>query len=88
MLTTCSAIEQVLMKEQPRTKVTHIRNSNFKKKVKRLQIPQQLVYKKIYVQEKISRTRNCRRNFIKKLLREKRKENMQTKQPQFKSRLN
>ena len=36
---------------------------------------------------KILRTQNCRRKFIKNLLPEKRKENMQTKQPRFKSRL-
>ena len=44
------------MKEQPRAKVTHFRNSNFKHKVKRLQIPQKLVskvavVKKFYVHE-------------------------------------
>ena len=38
--------------------------------------PAKLVYKKIYVQEKILRTRNCRRKFIKNLLPEKHKENM------------
>ena len=38
--------------------------------------------------QKILRTRNCRRRFIENLLPEKRKENMQTKQPRFKSRLN
>ena len=43
--------------------------------MKRLQIPQKLVYK-FYVHEKILRTQNCRRNFIKNLLTEKRKENM------------
>ena len=53
----------------------------------RLQIPQKLVCEKFYVNEKILRTRNCRRKFIKNLLPEKRKENMQTKQPRFKSRL-
>ena len=37
--------------------------------------------------QKILRRRNCRRRFIKNLLPEKRKENMQTKQPRFKSRL-
>ena len=50
-------------------------------KMKRLQIPQKLVYEKFYVQEKILRTRNCRRNFIKNLFSEKLKENMSTKQP-------
>ena len=56
--------------------------------MKRLQIPQKLVYEKFYVHEKILRARNCRRKFIKNLLPEKRKENMLTKQPRFKSRLN
>ena len=32
------------MKEQPRTQVTLFRNSNFKCKTERLQIPQKLVY--------------------------------------------
>ena len=54
----------------------HFRNSNFKHKIKGLQIPQKLVYEKFYVHEKILRTRNCRRKFIKILLTEKRKENM------------
>ena len=44
--------------------------------MKRLQIPQKFVYKKFYRNEKILRTRNCRRKFIKNLLREKHKENM------------
>ena len=44
--------------------------------MKRLQIPQKLVYEKFYVHEKISCTRNCRRKFIKNSLPEKRKENM------------
>ena len=73
------------MKEQPGTKVTHFRNSNFKHKMNRLQIPQKLACEKFYVDEKILRTRNCRRKFIKTLLPEKREENMQTKQPRFKS---
>ena len=60
------------MKEQ----ITHFRNSNFKHKMKRLQISQELVYQKFYVHEKILRTRNCRSEFIKNLLPEKRKENM------------
>ena len=50
--------------------------SNFKHEMKRLQLIQKLVYEKLYVYEKILRTRNCRRNFIKNLLPEKRKENM------------
>ena len=44
--------------------------------MKRLQIPQKLVYEEFYVYEKILRTRNCGRKFIKNLLPEKRKENM------------
>ena len=44
--------------------------------MKRLQIPQKLVYEKFYVHEKISCTQNCRRKFIKNSLPEKRKENM------------
>ena len=64
------------LKEQPITQVTHFRNSNFKHKLKRLRIPQKLVYEKFYVHEKILRTRNYRRRFIKNLLPEKRKENM------------
>ena len=43
--------------------------------MKRLQIPQKLEYKKFYIHEKILRTRNCPRKFIKNLLPEKRKEN-------------
>ena len=53
-----------------------------------LQIPQKLVYKTFYVLKKILRTQNCRLKFIKYLLPEKRKENMQTKQPRFVSQLN
>ena len=42
------------MKEQPRTQVTHFRKSNFKRKMKKLQIPQDKnFYKKFYVHEKI-----------------------------------
>ena len=41
-----------------------------------MQIPQKLVHKKFYVNEKILRTRNGRRRFIKNLLPEKSKENM------------
>ena len=44
--------------------------------MKRLQIPQKLVYEKFYKHEKILRKRNCRRKFIKYLLPEERKENM------------
>ena len=64
------------MKEQPGTQIKHFRNSNFKHKMKGLEIPQKLVYDKFYVHEKILRTRSCRREFIKNLLPEKRKENM------------
>ena len=44
--------------------------------MKRLQIPQKLVFKKIYVHEKNLRKRNCRRKVIKNVLPEERKENM------------
>ena len=44
--------------------------------MKRLQIPQKLVYEKFYVHEKILRTQNYRCKFIKNLLLEKRKEKM------------
>ena len=44
--------------------------------MKGLQIPQKLVYEKFQVHEKILRTRNFRRKFMKNLLPEKRKENM------------
>ena len=44
--------------------------------MKRLQIPQRLGYEKFYVHGQILRTRNCRREFDKNLLPEKRKENM------------
>ena len=64
--------EQVLMKEQPSTQVTHFRKHN----MKMLQMPQKFVYKTFYVHEQILRTRNCRPKFIKNLLPEKRKENM------------
>ena len=70
------ANEQVLMKDQHRTQITHHRNISFKNKMKRLQFPQKLVYKKFYIHEKIIRTQNCRRNFIKSLPLEKRKGNM------------
>ena len=39
------------MKKQPKTKVTHFRNSKFKQKMKRLQIPGKLEYEKFYVHE-------------------------------------
>ena len=57
-------------------KVAHFRNGNFKHKMTRLEIPRNLVYEKFYVHEKILRTRKCHRKFLKKLLPEKRKENM------------
>ena len=62
--------------------------------MKRLQIPQKLLYKKFHVHKKILPTRNYtkilhyRRKFIKNVLPEKRKENTETKQSRFKSRLN
>ena len=55
--------------------------------MKRLQIPQKHVYQKFYAHEKILRTRNCGCKFIKNLLPERRKENIEAKQPRFKSRL-
>ena len=48
----------------------HFRKSNFKRKMKRLQIPQKIVHKKNL------HTRNCRRKFIISLLPQKRKENI------------
>ena len=44
--------------------------------MKRLETPQKFIYEKFYVHEKILRTRNFCRKFIKNLLPEKRKENM------------
>ena len=44
--------------------------------MKRLEIPQKHKYDNFYVHEKNLRTRNCRREFLKTLLPEKRKENM------------
>ena len=46
--------------------------------MKGLQITQKVVCEKFYVNEKILRTRNSRRKFIKNLLPEKRKEDTQT----------
>ena len=43
--------ELVLIKEQPTTHVTHFRNSNFQRKMKRLQIPQKLMSEKFYAHE-------------------------------------
>ena len=39
-------------------------------------MPQKRGHKKIYVNEKTLRTQNCRRKFIKNLLPEKRKKNL------------
>ena len=47
--------------------------------MKRAQIRQKLVYEKFYEHEKILRTRNCCLKFIKHLLPEKHKANMETK---------
>ena len=58
------------MKEQPKTQVTHFRNSNFKHKNEKTANPAKTCVLKIL------RTRNLRRKFIKNLLSEKRKENM------------
>ena len=54
----------------------HNQNSNFKHNMKRLKIPQNLVQEKVYFHEKVLPTRNCRRNFVKNFLPEKRKENI------------
>ena len=64
------------MKEQP---TTHFRSSNFQHKMKRLQAPQKLVYEKFYLHEKLLRTRNCHRKFIKNLLPEKKHEQSEKK---------
>ena len=62
------------------------RNSNFKNKMKRRQILQKFAHEIIYVHEKICRTQNCSRKFIKNLLPEKlQKKPCKTKQPRFKS---
>ena len=57
-------------------KVMHFRNSNFKHKMTRLEIPRNLVHEKSYEREKILRTPKCRRKFIKNVPPEKRNENM------------
>ena len=44
--------------------------------MKRLQIPQKVVYENFYIHEKVLRTGNWRRRFIKNLFPEKHKENM------------
>ena len=54
----------------------HFRNSNFKHKMTRLEIPRNLLHEKSYVHEKVLRTPKCRHKFIKNLPPEKRKENM------------
>ena len=61
------------MKQRPSTKVSHFRNNDFKHRMKRWEMPQKLGHDKFYVHEKILRSRNCRRKFIKNLLPEKRK---------------
>ena len=57
-------------------KLRIFRSSNFKHKMKKLQIPQRLVNENFYGHEKILRTRNCRCKFIKNFLTEKNKENI------------
>ena len=52
----------------------HFRNGNFKHKM--TSNPEKVVYEKFYVHEKVLRTRNCRRRFIKNLFPEKRNGNM------------
>ena len=64
------------MKEQPSTKVTHFRNNNFKHRMKRQEMSQELGHEKLCVHKKILHPRNCRRKLIKNLLPEKRKENI------------
>ena len=54
----------------------HFRNSNFKHKMTRLEIPRNLVHEKSYEREKILRTPKCHRKFIKNVPPEKRNENM------------
>ena len=44
--------------------------------MKRLQLPQKLVYEQFYIHKKILRTQDCRHKFIKNLLPEKPEENM------------
>ena len=44
--------------------------------MKRLEIPQKLMYKECYVREQILRARKCRRKFIENLLPEKFKKNI------------
>ena len=65
------------MKEQLRTyKLCIFEIVILNKKMKRLQISQKPVFEKFYLHEKILRTRNSRRNFMKILLPKKRKESM------------
>ena len=65
------------MKEQPRTyKLCIFEIVILNKKMKRLQISQKPVFEKFYLHEKMLRTRNSRRNFMKILLPKKRKESM------------
>ena len=54
----------------------HFRNSDFKPKIKTVQIPQKRMYDKFYIQKRIIRAPNYRRKFIKNLLPKKCKENM------------
>ena len=44
--------------------------------MKRLQIPQKLMYEQVYIHKKILVTRNGHRKFVKDLFPEKRQENM------------
>ena len=44
--------------------------------MKRVLIPQKLVYKKFYARNQILRAQNCCRKIVRNLLPEKRKENM------------
>ena len=64
------------MNKQSRTSVSHFRNSNFKHKIEKTANPAKLVHQKFYAREKILRTRDYRRKFIRNLLPKKRKENM------------
>ena len=78
-----------MKEQQPRTKVTHFRNSNFNVKTsnsnEKAANSAKTCAQKILRTRKVLRTRNCRSKFFKI---EKRKENKKTKQPRFKLRLN
>ena len=54
----------------------HIRNSIFKYKMKRLQIPEMPVHEKFYLHRKMIHAKNSHCKFITNLLPEKSKENM------------